>query len=587
VAFKLRDRILGWSIASTLVIVASVLLLVDSFFNKTIRATTEESLVSGARLAGELHRSRVESWITDVARTAVEPTLRASLETGDPRTIGELLDTARANVGADWLAVATPDGDILAQAGPVPADRVGAARDLIEGTKYYDYGDLWVEGDSLVEVGASSVNFGAVRLGVLFGGRNIDRARADEVATNTGDQVAFLAGGRVAAADSAVDGEGRDVGGVDWSGGPPGTVLRADDPMSLGPVRDFRIGNEEYLGTALSLHAADRTRVGSLVVFRSLDAALAPVRGLRFALVGIGIAGIILGLVMSLALSQSVTSPVNRLLGDTVRLGSGNLEEPVIALSDDEIGQLAVGVDRMRVSLREAREEVIRRERLSAVGRAASALVHDFAQPVTVISAHTEFLALGGNEEERKQELNSIREGVRRIQTMMREVLEFAKGEVRIEKTATNVGSLLHEVATQSKPVAQSAGVKLLVVPGYEGDWMLDYHRTSRALGNLVRNAAAAMSPTGGGTIKLRSLRENGSLRLEVEDDGPGIPDEIRHSLFEPFVSRGKREGTGLGLAIVKNIAESQGGRVAIDTSSGHTVFAMELPEATHPEVGR
>jgi signal transduction histidine kinase len=275
---------------------------------------------------------------------------------------------------------------------------------------------------------------------------------------------------------------------------------------------------------------------------------------------------------------------VNRLLDDTARLGTGNLEEPVTALSDDEIGQLAVGVDRMRVSLREAREEVIRRERLSAVGRAASALVHDFAQPVTVISAHTEFLALGGSDEERKQEISSIRDGVRRIQAMMREVLEFAKGEVRIDKTTTNVGALLHEVATQAKPVAQGAGVKLQVVPGYDGDWVLDYHRTSRALGNLVRNAAAAMSVTGGGTIKLRSMRENGSLRLEVEDDGPGIPEEIRHSLFEPFVSRGKREGTGLGLAIVKNIAESQGGRVAIETSSGRTVFSVELPDAPRPE---
>ena len=70
-AFKLRDRILSWSIASTLIIVLAVIVLVDSFFRNTIRATTEESLVSGARLAGELHRSRVDAWITDVARIAL------------------------------------------------------------------------------------------------------------------------------------------------------------------------------------------------------------------------------------------------------------------------------------------------------------------------------------------------------------------------------------------------------------------------------------------------------------------------------------------------------------------------------------
>ena len=372
-AFKLRDRILSWSIASTLIIVLAVLLLVDSFFSNTIRTTTEESLVSGARLAGELHRSRVDGWIDDVARMALEPTLRASLETGDPATIEEILDTDRVNARAEWLAVVTPEGDVLARSGPVPSERISAARQLIEDTRYYDYGDLWAQGDSLVEVGASSVNFGALRLGVLFGGRRVDQSRANEVATNTGDDVAFFAGEKVAAADSSVGTErAQDLARVAWIDEQPGIPLRAGDPMSFAPVRDFEMGNEGYLGTALSLHAADGTRVGSLVVFRSLDAALAPVRQLRLALLGIGIAGLLLGLVMSLALTRSVTSPLDRLLKETVRLGSGNLEEPVPQMSGDEIGQLAEGFDRMRVSLKEARAEVIRRERLAAVGQAAS-----------------------------------------------------------------------------------------------------------------------------------------------------------------------------------------------------------------------
>ena len=190
---------------------------------------------------------------------------------------------------------------------------------------------------------------------------------------------------------------------------------------------------------------------------------------------------------------------------------------------------------------------------------------------------------MGGTDEERKQEITSIRDGIRRIQGMMREVLEFARGEVRIDKTTTNIGTLLNEVAKQAKPVLENAKVAIQVSAGYAGDWVLDYQRTSRALGNLVRNAAAAMSRTGS-TIHLRSVCDNGRLRLEVEDDGPGIPEDIRHSLFEPFVSRGKREGTGLGLAIVKNIAESQGGSVAVETSRGGTIFVLELPEAAPPE---
>jgi signal transduction histidine kinase len=250
-------------------------------------------------------------------------------------------------------------------------------------------------------------------------------------------------------------------------------------------------------------------------------------------------------------------------------------------LEDDEIGMLATGFERMRVSLRDARAELIRRERMSAVGQAASSLVHDFAQPVTVISAHTEFLATSdGDEAERQQEISGIRDRLRRLQAMMREVLEFARGEVRIDKTEVSVQSLLEEVAKQARPVVAESGIKIFIGHGYDGAWTMDYQRTTRALGNLIRNSAAAMTGAGSGTtIRLRSARENGLLRLEVEDDGPGIPDEIRASLFDPFVTRGKREGTGLGLAIVKNIAESQGGRVGFQSSPQGTTFVVELPE--------
>jgi signal transduction histidine kinase len=149
---------------------------------------------------------------------------------------------------------------------------------------------------------------------------------------------------------------------------------------------------------------------------------------------------------------------------------------------------------------------------------------------------------------------------------------------VRIDKTPTSVRMLLEEVARQAKPLVTASGIALEISHGYSGEWVLDQPRTSRALGNLVRNAVAVLEVTGG-RIALRSARENGRLRLEVVDDGPGIPEEIQASLFEPFVTRGKREGTGLGLAIVKNIAESQGGSASFRTSSQGTVFVLELPE--------
>ncbi len=505
---KLRDRILTWSIASTLVIVLVVLLLVDSVFQNTIRGRLEENLRSGAGLVGELRRSRVDAWITEVAELALEPTLRASLETGDPATIEEILETVRQNVRAEWLAVASPEGDLLARSGSAPFERISASRFLLDEAIYYDTGDVWYQDGQLFDVGVSSLVFGPLRLGVLLGGRGVDRAVAAELSTLTGQRIAFLAGGELAAGDFLLGPE--DVGDLlqtDWTVDPdraePGGMAVA------GRIREFSLDDEIFLGEPLALLGARNEVVGSLVVFRSLDAALAPVGQLRGYLIMVGLGGTVVALTFSLVLTRSVTRPVGRLLTETERLGAGDLDRPIEPMNDDEIGMLASGFERMRVSLREARAELIRGERLSAVGQAASALVHDFAQPVTLISAHTELLALGeGDEAEQQQEVAGIRDALRRLQGMMREVLEFARGEVRIEATEISVQGLLEEVVRQNRPVVERVGIEIDVDHGYAGPWMLDDQRTTRALGNLVRNAASAMAEKGsGGTIRLRSAR--------------------------------------------------------------------------------
>ena len=102
------------------------------------------------------------------------------------------------------------------------------------------------------------------------------------------------------------------------------------------------------------------------------------------------------------------------------------------------------------------------------------------------------------------------------------------------------------------------------------------FFRIRRVLENLVTNAAAAVGP--GGRVKVRSAATPQGLRLEVEDTGPGIPEEVRETLFEPFVTFGKKEGTGLGLAIVKTLTERNGGTIRFESSSSGTRFLLDFP---------
>src|SRR5207237_76859 len=105
-----------------------------------------------------------------------------------------------------------------------------------------------------------------------------------------------------------------------------------------------------------------------------------------------------------------------------------------------------------------------------------------------------------------------------------------------------------------------------------------DSKKLERALYNLLTNACEAVSPEHGEVVV--DLREvPGGVEVRVTDNGRGIPESIRTTLFEPFVSYGKENGTGLGLTVVQKIVEDHGGDVIVErTSKEGTVFRLLLP---------
>ena len=577
---SLRQRILWWSVASTLVIVLAVFFFVDRSFRTTIRAGLEENVAAGARLAAELQRSEVEEGVDRAATLAGAPTLRAAVETGDPPTIAENLEALLEESEMDWLAVTDPDGRVLATAGPVDRARIETARALVSEARFYDTGDLWRQDESLVEVHVGGIFFGTELLGLLFSGQRIGPERVERLELSSQQQIVLLSDGRLVAGSGELSAEEREALVSAWADAEPAPAVEAAAGSGVPDAdarREFEMGGSRYVGAAVALPGSQRAAAGQLVAFRSLDQALAPARRLRLTLLAIAVAGILLAFAFSYVLSRSVTRPVNRLLKETVRVGSGDLEHSVEPERDDEIGELARGFESMRSSLLDARTELVRAERLSAVGRAASAIVHDFAQPVNVIQGNVELLEYDWDDPEaRSEDVRIIRRELERLTTMMQEILDFARGEDRIRTSPGSVPELLDDVARRARPLVEGQDVELDVEHGYRGEWSLDFPRTTRVIENLVRNAAAAIGADG--HIRIRSELRDGNLVIEVEDDGPGIPQDLRENLFEPFVTHGKKEGTGLGLAIARSFTERQGGTIRFETSEAGTTFVLEFP---------
>src|SRR5262249_9816081 len=104
---------------------------------------------------------------------------------------------------------------------------------------------------------------------------------------------------------------------------------------------------------------------------------------------------------------------------------------------------------------------------------------------------------------------------------------------------------------------------------------VFDPHQSGRALDNLLLNALQHVPE--GGRVHMTAALDGERLRLTVSDDGPGVPEEVRAHLFEPFVTT-RGGGAGLGLAIVREIVEAHGGAVRLVPSASGAVFEMELP---------
>ena len=570
-SLSLRARLLLWSSAATAVTLALVIVLVDVTFRANIRDQLEVGLGFARQVAESARAGQMGARISEAVTVAVDTRLRAAVATGDPATVDQTLAEVHPDAARGWAAVVTPDGAVLAATEAAPLDALAGAQRLISEALYYDTGDLWRVADEVVEVGASAILFGASPLAVLVTGRDLDAAMIGALETAVGRPAALLVGGRAVlgleAAELSQDAR-RDLSAV------------ADEPGDT--LRLLDLDGERWLTATMPLSSSDGDRVATLVLLGSYDAALRPSNNLRAALIGIFFLGLVLIFGVSSVFSRAITVPVGRLLAETGRLAKGNLESPIVPVRGDEIGRLAEAFEHMRVSLRAAHAELIRGERLSAIGKAASAVAHDLTQPLSTIAGAVGLLRMDGQTlETRDRCFTAIESELERLQRMKQEIVEFARGESSLDDSEVRIDSFLENTVSALRAQLAKQEIALTLRHGYSGEWYIDSYRLGRVVENLVRNAAVAIGR--GGRVEIRSASAGGRLTLEVEDDGPGIPANRTDDVFEPFVSFGKKEGTGLGLAIARNVVQQHGGRISVGSRPGSTTFTIVLPrrEAT------
>jgi signal transduction histidine kinase len=503
-----------------------------------------------------LWRERAQSLAALSAQIASAPQVRAAFGTGDAATIadtsGELLRSLERHLGDRGLVVVTePKGRVIARLASGGDAHMPDRMPLVEHAnarfpeQQTGFGmmdtDLYQFVITPVYVQAGR---GLALINVLVTGFQVTDAVAAQLRTSTGSDFVFASEGRILAS-------------------------------TLGPSPP-----EDRVELSEPLRDVEGRVVGSLTALRSLEAATAGYAALRRQIAVIWLVSLALSSLITFALARRIVGPIEALDHAAAEVGRENYESRVEPVTNDEIGRLARTFNAMCASIQQARQELIRNERLHTIGRLAGSIVHDMRNPLAAIYGSSEMLLHSElPDHQRKRLAANLYKASKKIQDMLEDLLNVTRGGTPELREECLLWEIVQAALDPLRSVAEAQRVEITVNVPTDKLVAADPRRLERAFANLLVNALEAMPE--GGRIQVDAELADNSITLRVADTGPGIHPDVRSRLFEPFASAGKKNGTGLGLALARQTVLDHGGDMWAESEAGRGAsFFIRLPLA-------
>lgn len=357
--------------------------------------------------------------------------------------------------------------------------------------------------------------------------------------------------------------------------------------------------------------AAPLGEAGVAVFIRSVSEELGLLPGLRRSALIAGLVALAVALLLGGALAARMARPVRGLARASGRLADGDFGAPLPSTRIREVDQVREAFGSMRQSLAEKireltaaneelaerqerlqalQSELIQRDRMAATGRLVTELAHEIRNPVASVRNCLEIIDSRLPAESELREFSSMAiEELLRMHRLSEQMLDANRP---LDPDAERCRPV--EVAERVAQLTRTAGKEENLSVRVDGPRQLEVRMGPDALKqvllNLVENAREAVSESPsreGGTVEIvvkgdGDVREPGRATVEVRDDGPGIPEEIRSRLFDPFVTtKDEVHGVGLGLFVAQGLVRRHGGSLrAADREEGGARFVLELPVA-------
>ncbi len=556
---------------------AASLYIIRSRLRVQIYANLPADLQRSMETFQDLEAGRLAALERENALMAALPSLKALMTTHDPRTIEDDAVDFWKTSGNDLFALADGDRRVQAIYAEGAASTGILRRDLqtviADPSKHYLLSD-----GRFFEYSVRPLYFGSPANGALLGyvisGYAIDRGILGEVGRGAGAEAAFLSGNAVVVSTLPNEKQHSLQGAA-------GLLQQNGNSMIA------MVGRERYLTASKDLTSGAGTPL-RLVVMKSFDAADRAEREINRLVFWVSLLAVAAGSVLMLLLARMVTRPLELLAAGVRAFGEGDRQHSLPADGTQEVRYLSRVFSQMRDEIQKKNRALLESERLATIGRMASSVSHDLRHYLAAVYANAEFLASPALPASARAELfEEIRLAVNGTTDMLDSLLIFSRTGAALQRVPTAMASLVDRAVALVKTHPDAERVAVLF-EGIAADTTaaVDTKQVERAVYNLLLNACqSARQSTGLREVKILLDAANDNIGVTIVDSGPGVPESIRESLFDPFVSQGKQKGTGLGLTLAWSVAREHDGDVKLVSSrEGETIFRLtvsrHLPES-------
>ncbi|MEW6365811.1 MAG: cache domain-containing protein [Acidobacteriota bacterium] len=319
---------------------------------------------------------------------------------------------------------------------------------------------------------------------------------------------------------------------------------------------------------------------------------------------GIALLGVVLVSWVAMKAADRISKPIRAIALASQGLAGGDYSQEIEVTGEDEIAHLASSfnkmvrelskahqdlrewaenlerkVDQRTAELRAMQTQLLQAEKLAGIGKLAAGVAHEINNPLTGILTNSSLMLEDTTADDpHREDLQTIVNETLRCRKIVKGLLDFAR-QTQPHKQSLSLNRVVEDVLALVRNQAsfRNAVIKTDLDPSVPSI-MADMDQMRQVVLNIVLNAADAIPNNGEIRIRTGVAADLKMVELHIQDNGPGIPDEIKDKLFEPFFTT-KKTGTGLGLSIAYGIVERHGGSIQLRSAAGQgTTFSIRLP---------